>query len=126
MNPVLEVEVASRDDTTRIILRGGLDMATADDLTATVVPWLDDRPELRSIVIDVTDLTFMDSSGIKAIYDLTTPPRDLAVTLVSPTRAVRRVLDITGLVPADADTSDEVLITHLDGAGVVPTRLGWA
>jgi anti-anti-sigma factor len=78
-------------------LRGELDIATVDDL----------RRHLRAarrtygehVILDLTDLEFMDSHGLSAIVSchkaVTAAAGSLA--LVSPRPIVRRTLEITGL-----------------------------
>ncbi len=77
---------------------GELDMLLAEDLRAQWLPAVEQhRPE--RLVIDLSDVTFMDSSGlglIVAVHNL--QKRHGGVVVVTgPQRVVRRVLAISGI-----------------------------
>jgi anti-sigma B factor antagonist len=75
-----------------VSLAGELDLAHA----ATVADTLEElTAETSVVVVDLTDLTFIDSSGIHAI--LAPRPGQEAVVLVCPPGNVRRVFDLTRL-----------------------------
>ncbi len=77
-----------------IRLRGELDTSTAGDLIAVLDPL---AAEDGDVVLELSDLTFMDSSGL---HVLLRTARDLdgrgRLILRDPTRAVRRILDLAG------------------------------
>jgi anti-anti-sigma factor len=75
--------------------RGEIDLAAADDLRTAIDAALDvDRG--RTVVVDLRDVTFIDSTGIK---ELLRPTVDgFSVALRQPSVAVRRVLELSGLV----------------------------
>jgi anti-sigma B factor antagonist len=88
-----------------VALTGELDMLTAkglpEELTAIAG---------STVVVDLADLTFMDSMGIAALITARNKIRedgddDLVVS--RPLRNVRRVLEITGLSELIVDWSDE-------------------
>jgi anti-sigma B factor antagonist len=54
-------------DTIVISVRGQLDLATSEDLTTAVFPWL--TPGAH-VVLECSGLPFMDSSGLKALLAL--------------------------------------------------------
>ena len=122
-DPFFEMKIERRNGAPRIVLRGQLDTANADGLAAVIEPWLDDRPDVRSITFDASELDFVDGSGIQAIYGLTAPPRDLEITLLRPTHAVRGALSLTGLAPPGAVFSDDVVIRRLDGRENYSSRM---
>ena len=73
-------------------IAGELDMANADQ----VAELLDELEGAGgTIVVDLTTLSFIDSSGIHAL--LRPRPHDAAVELVCPPGNVRRVLEVTKL-----------------------------
>jgi anti-sigma B factor antagonist len=80
-----------------LALRGELDMATVADLYAAVSRL---APIAREIVLDLSQLTFLDSSGLYLVLRL----RDLCkrnrcrLSLTSVGPQVRRVFEITGLI----------------------------
>ena len=74
-------------------LRGELDMAAVDAFREGTVGVLDD---LGDIVLDLTRLTFMDSTGLKAVAELAQRV-DGIVVLCCPPPNVLRLLDILGI-----------------------------
>jgi anti-anti-sigma factor len=79
----------------RYRLSGELDMASADTLRNALQPVVQSNGHL---VLDVEDLTFIDSSGLRALVQLSAQMNGaapLVLTQVSP--SVRRLLDIVGL-----------------------------
>jgi anti-sigma B factor antagonist len=88
--------VAQHDDIV-VQLCGELDLEGAATLEECVRAALPDRP--RRLVLDLSSLAFIDSTGIAAFERARRAARDAGVDLVldSPTRWVRRVLEITGL-----------------------------
>ena len=78
-------------------LRGELDMASVADLYAATTRI---APLAREIILDLSDLTFMDSSGLQLILSLRTHCRRqrcrLLITSANP--QVRRLFEVTGLL----------------------------
>ena len=79
-------------------LHGELDIASVPKLRATLDELLVDGPA-QVIVVDLTDLTFMDSSGLGTLVGAHKKARVLKCTLkiVCPDGMVRRVIEMTGL-----------------------------
>lgn len=75
-------------------LWGELDHAEATALAEVAASSVDTQ---RELVVDLTDLTFIDSAGIGVIVE-TARLTDGDVLLRGPRPAVRRVLDVTGIV----------------------------
>jgi anti-anti-sigma factor len=69
---------------------GELDLGSAEVLGTAIVP----NGEV-CLTLDLSDLTFIDSSGIAALEKLASAGR--MVVLRGPTRNVRRVFEISGL-----------------------------
>jgi len=86
-------------------LMGELDMASAETLQDAMRPIaLEGRP----IALDLGELTFMDSSGIRAIVDLASLMNGTGPLVLSNVSVgVRRVLDIVGL-----DTLPGIQVEH--------------
>src|SRR3954451_1288080 len=78
-------------------LSGELDMAAAPEFVATAVGALDGQ---RELVLDMSALRFLDSTGIRAIVE-TARRTDRGVVLRSPRRNVLRVIEITGVTAHD-------------------------
>jgi anti-sigma B factor antagonist len=94
---LLEVAVESSAASIRLVLRGDLDISTApilDDRVRTI------RPLRQPLVLDVSELLFIDSTGLRsltsvrrsAIEDVGAP-----VTLVGCREPLRKLLEMTGL-----------------------------
>ncbi len=88
------------DDVIVFSLSGEFDLSVAADAAATLAPALDERGAM--IVIDLTNLEFIDSSAVAFFYDLarSRPEDDSLRLLRSRHQGVNRVLDLTevGLV----------------------------
>ena len=85
-------------DVRTLRLSGELDMASGPALYARVSPLI---YKAREVVVDLSGLTFMDSSGLYLLLRLRTvcEERGCRLLLASPSRQVRRVLEVTGLSP---------------------------
>lgn len=83
---------------TVIKISGDLDPATAPALEAALADAVAD-PEVSSIAVDLSGLTFLDSSGLRVfvVAREAMRAREAAFTLRSPSANVRRLLDVTGL-----------------------------
>jgi anti-sigma B factor antagonist len=92
----LEVTTAARDGITLVTLGGELDIYTVagfrQDLESV-------DPAAESLVIDLTDVTLLDSSGLGALVSLLNRARagEGQLGLICPHRRLRRVFEITGL-----------------------------
>ena len=99
MDGRLECEIGgSAGDGPRIVkVRGEVDLATAPDLETTVRKVLDDAP--RGVDLDLRDLTFIDSSGLRVLVSLSKEAQSRSATfgLRNVPQHAQRVLDITGL-----------------------------
>jgi len=74
-------------------LSGEFDLAQQDIFKGIVFSNLDGN---RDVVLDCSELTFLDSSGIRAILDFaSTVPRDVIIR--NPTPNVRMVLSMVGV-----------------------------
>lgn len=89
------------DGTPVVVLAGQLDLATAAIAQRAVALATGEGTlganggQAADVVFDMTDLTFMDSTGLTVL--LTAVHRGHAVRLRRPTSLVRRVIGITGL-----------------------------
>ena len=87
------------DDTTHVVsLRGEIDAMTAPKLGSRLFGLADEGK--RGVVVDLSEVTFMDSTGIgvllNALRHFTT--RHQKMVLVCPTARVLRPFEVTGLV----------------------------
>jgi anti-anti-sigma factor len=96
-NAALEVEVTDDDAQRRVRLRGELDVDTADNVVAALRDA--ERGGAAWIVVDMTDLGFIDSTGIQALLTAERSAREnghrLSFTRGGP--QVERVLRLCGL-----------------------------
>ncbi|MFJ8083165.1 STAS domain-containing protein [Streptomyces sp. NPDC096205] len=100
-----------REDAVLLTVEGDLDSATAVALQRHLTEQL--RLGRRHFLLDIAGVPFMDSSGMNIILRVYKEVRDCAggVYVISPTPAVRRILDLTGVsltVPM-LDSVDEAL-----------------
>ena len=107
--------IRSTDGSSDWCLVGELDLATAGDLNTVVLPWLEEDENTGPIAFDVSELTFIDSTGLRTLYALAGPPHNRKLTLRDPTDAVWQVLAILGFVSADGRRPAEITIRH-DGS----------
>lgn len=92
-----KVESSAENGLTRIILRGEIDLANSaaveDELREAV------SHQLSAVSVDLTDLTYIDSAGIRILYRLASRLQalrivpELIVPLDSPTR---RLIELSG------------------------------
>ena len=98
----LTVERFDQGDARVVALRGELDIATAEIAEEALRPGVD--------VLDLTGLEFMDSAGVRVLLGICrTRSEPLVVRGV--TRAVRRILNMTGLSDMlifEDETSDRI------------------
>lgn len=83
---------------TTVVVRGEIDISTAPLFEASVSEVAEPG---RAVVIDLTDTTFIDSTGLSVLVRLVSrladPPDPELVVLDSPPHAVRKTLMISGL-----------------------------
>jgi anti-anti-sigma factor len=94
--PAAEAEIDAHTDLSGVpivTVSGDLDISNADALEATVASIVARRPE--RLIFDLTRLRFMDSAGIAVL--LGAAGKVESVHIRSPTPAVRRVVELTGL-----------------------------
>jgi anti-sigma B factor antagonist len=111
-----QVSEQQRDGMLVLSVSGELDLATAPDLCMRLTRLRMARRPI--VVIDLTDLRFCDSTGLRALLGEAREARIAGGRLsviVPPGSAVRRLLDLTG--------ADEVLEVH-DDADQAMSALG--
>ncbi|NJP33771.1 STAS domain-containing protein [Micromonospora thermarum] len=92
----------SGEDPGRVTLRpaGELDISTVGTLEAALTDALA-RPSLREIVVDLAEVRFLDSSGVRVLVLAATAARerDAVLRVTDPQPVVARVLQITAVGP---------------------------
>lgn len=106
-------QVSAREGRPRVFrLAGELDLSSVDELVHAVTPTLDDPGD---VVLDLSELRFVDSTGIRTFLDFGRQLRGHGrLVLESPTGPVRRVLDLMGVAGAPQtfdvrDSSEQTL-----------------
>lgn len=82
-----------------VALSGELDLATADTLRSCLGPLVQGASAPDRLVLDLSDLSFVDASGISALLVVQRALDSRGGTLVlrSPSRLVRRVMKVLEL-----------------------------
>ena len=85
-------------DVVTVRLHGEIDVLTVDQVRVSLVEALAGRP--RAIVVDLSELSFIDSTGLGAIIFGFQRARDEGVgfRLAHPSRGVRQILVLSGLL----------------------------
>ena len=94
---LLSVTTQRDDDTIRVLLSGEIDMTTADRFETAINAAADRKP--RSVVVDLADVRFMDSSGIAALVHARTRSQisGTVLTVINCQPPIRRVMEVTGV-----------------------------
>jgi anti-sigma B factor antagonist len=110
------------DGNVRVQIRGEVDLA-AEALLVEQVAALAESEEAAIILLDLTAVEFLDSSGIRALLRIHREHGD-RVQVVAVSRPVRRVLDIAGLgLDLGLDTTEATSNRGAeDASGVVETQ----
>jgi anti-anti-sigma factor len=96
----LGIVVAEQGTTSTIALRGEWDLAKQDATRQAIANALTRCPEC--VVLDLSELTFIDSSAIHVLLDLhkRTTEQNVRLVIVPGPRAVQRLFEIVQLTPA--------------------------
>ena len=96
MASLLKITTEDEGDTLRVRLAGEFDINSIDEFRAAV-----EGPDAtwQRAEIDLSDIVFMDSSGLQTLVSLNTRARErgLDITLVRPSPPVAHLLELTGL-----------------------------
>jgi anti-sigma B factor antagonist len=82
--------------TPRVAFRGQIDLARRDEMRDRLAPF---RAGLTDVIVDLSDVTFMDSSGLSALATLAVDlePHGRRVTCVGAQRPVERLIRLAGI-----------------------------
>jgi len=121
----LEVTRDSRDDVVLVGLSGELDIYTVADFKDGNA---DLDPAAHQVVLDLSEVSLVDSSGLGALVSLLNRARDggRAIGVVCPQRRLRRVFEIAGLRRSFVfgDDLDGVLVAIAEGSPETGSRPG--
>jgi anti-sigma B factor antagonist len=96
--PPFRLTVSGSGDRAVVSLEGELDLATAPQLREQLVTLAEQADTV--IVVDLTNLAFIDSTGLSVLVMALNRSRAGGGTIVlrNPSQSVMRILEITGLV----------------------------
>ena len=86
------------DGVVTVALTGEVDVLTVDQVRTSLAEAIADQP--RSVVVDLSDLSFIDSTGLGALIFGFQRARDagIAFRLRRPSSGVRQILVVSGLL----------------------------
>src|SRR3546814_5908142 len=90
--PALTIEARPAPDGNVLVTAGELDLATAPQLSEAAEALIETGA--KRLVFEVSGLSFMDSSGLRVLLELS---KRAEVVLRAPSRSVRRVVESTGV-----------------------------
>jgi len=93
---LFSVDIAQRDGGIEVALAGEIDLSTVEELQERLETALEEDPGL--IVLDLRQVSFLDSSGLRVILRLNKRQEEGGgrLVLVRGGRRVARVLEVTG------------------------------
>ena len=95
--PSFDLRVVRNGGSTHIAPCGELDIATTPELEQALAEATADR--VGEIVLDLRELSFMDSTGLRALAQANTRAEEagVALSIIRGPRQIERVLEISGL-----------------------------
>ena len=95
--PSFDLRVVRKDRSMHIAPCGELDIATTPDLEQALSDATADS--VTEIVLDLRELTFMDSTGLRALAqaNASAGERGVSLSIIRGPRQIERVLEISGL-----------------------------
>ncbi len=88
------LSVRSRGDDRTLVVEGELDLSTVSGLRNA---FEEARPAPGDVILDVSGLSFVDSTGLQAILDLSAELTSGVIVLRNPPPSLSKLLRITGL-----------------------------
>jgi anti-sigma B factor antagonist len=106
----LDITTNHGSDATIVGLAGELDIYTVPAFRSALDA---QEPSPRRLILDLTDVTLLDSSGLGALVSMLNRSREVhsELGLVCPQRHIRRVFEITGLRRAFVFGDDVAAVT---------------
>jgi anti-anti-sigma factor len=115
VSPIGTIELEERGPTIVARIAGELDLSNVEEAESTIA--LSVTPDVRGLIIDLTDTTFLDSTGVRMIFALASRLRSRRHHLrlvADSTTLVHRVLvlsQLDALVPVDASLDSALQAT---------------
>jgi anti-anti-sigma factor len=98
IDPTAFVSATAEDGHVRIVVSGEIDLSNADDVENDVADAIPNH--VTSASIDLTDVHYIDSVGMRVFFNLVARLRtaQIALKIIAPTSSpARRIVDISGL-----------------------------
>jgi anti-anti-sigma factor len=96
------VHIKEVDDAAlRVVVAGEIDLANATDVEKQILDAISNQ--LTDVTLDLRDVEYLDSAGLRVLFTLATRLATLQiglVLLVSPESPIRRVLEVSGVTAA--------------------------
>ncbi len=113
----LDLRVQHHDDRAVVLVSGEVDLATCQQLRDVLAGLVDQG--VHYLVVDLEQVSFLDSSGIGVLISVLRRIREHggSLRLTAPTPHVRRVLELTGvttLLPTYATLDEAAPVEPLD------------
>ena len=95
--PAFSVHHETRNGIARLVVSGEIDLLSSPTLVEELST-TEQQDELSAILLDLREVTFMDSTGLKVFLDasLRSRSKNRHLLLVGVRPALRRVFDVTG------------------------------
>jgi len=94
----LRYDVRAEEDAAVVVLDGDIDLANTSDIEHGVERILEANAVSR-LVLDLADVDFMDSTGLRMLWEIRQKAQDVSAKLVlrTPSDPVLRLLRLTGM-----------------------------
>jgi anti-anti-sigma factor len=105
--PMAEVRYEREDETVVAIITGEVDMSNATSVRQQIAESV--TPDDDAVIIDMSELSFIDSAGLHAMIELGTvldERRQQLLLCLPPNSTIRRAIEIMGLPHAVSVYSD--------------------
>jgi|tagenome__1003787_1003787.scaffolds.fasta_scaffold20668567_2 anti-sigma B factor antagonist len=90
----LKIDVRDTPAALELTLRGELDLATVDAVRHAFAVNVDGQ---ALVTVDLAGVTFIDSTGIRALLEINDTPHTPPVQFINPSAQVDRILELTGI-----------------------------
>jgi stage II sporulation protein AA (anti-sigma F factor antagonist) len=96
MEDELKIRTSREGNTATVVASGEIDLSTVDELRSAVTRAADD---VETLLLDLTDIEFIDSAGLGGLLELRSTLRSRNVTLQisADDGPVKQAMEITGL-----------------------------
>ena len=91
----ISVSTELHDDQVLVTVKGEVDVSTSHDLVDALDQYV--HAGIRHFTIDMAEVTFMDSAGVRGLIHLATSRPSITVLIANPAPMIRRLLAVTRL-----------------------------